>query len=733
MKDITLRIALFEKSKNKKTLKVRELLTIAFLFYLIIANFQSFFVPVILELKVIGTHLLLYRGFSYDDKMKDKVGPEYFEWTKLVRFHTDKSSLVFHPPQMGPWSQSGNPEFSQYFLFPAKLIREDRERIVTRKDISHVLIAWGEDRVEDSRLLGWPKFPVYAQKIYYLPQTRTLEVKGIDGLQEWIRDAERAMNYFDNNRWNITYTSSQYDYWIKDVNYDLTTQTIFDVEVKSNWLNSTALIARVDFGKDKFAMFSSSPNKVKDLWTTLSLSDLYSRAVQYAGLMGWESSNLKVSALGLNTGHPATMPYGEKWGVIEVEKGDKSRQDYLSKNLINSQNFMALGNISALNNDNVTALRYYQMAEILELSDPITHLGVADLSFKIGDKNKAEEEYIEAIRLDPDNSWFYYALGKFYQNTQAFSKAIEYYEQALSYYPESIWTNLSLGEVYESENKLELATRYYRLASAGPRRDFSAEGKIAWKKLKQIENNQMEIVKKAQAKLASNPNDWNERINLSRAYIILGNIDKATEQYKQAYQINPFGLTSMLDLPPNWSDQLSQPLHGKVGPALDVEFIDNKLVSALDNYHSYVRYRPDLFPMSKGTVEIKWRLSENFKTDYDGIINLIYQFNGFAVWLKDNKLHYGVYNQENKQWQLLESEPLSLSNNKWYRVGFSYGDQGMSLSLDGKLLAKNDLKGGINNGRMVYIGRGFLTSVGDISKQISYFDTVNVYDYQRKD
>lgn len=732
MKNFSINISILKRPGPKEPLIIRNYVVLFFILMIVTANFRQFSPSLFEELGYITSSLIRNPGFSYDDKMRLKVGNEYYEWTKLIREHTTQDSLVFHPPQMWPWGESGNPEFSQYFLFPAKLIREDRERLFTKRDIDFVAIAWGEGGNPDSRLLGWPKFPVFAQKTYFLPQNRVTEIKGIEGLQEGKRDAERVLNLRDGNKWDITYTASGYDYWTKPFDLVLDPSFNFKIEVKSNRLNSTALIAKVNFGNGKEAIFSSLPNQEVDEWTTLELNDLNSRAVQLATLQGWQTSELKVSEVGIDTGHPALMPYQEEWGLIEVETGTNERTEALSKGLVNGQNALSLGNVYQLNGDFLKALAFYGRAALLEPSNPWAHLGVADSAFKLGEKELAINHYLMAIENASEEAWFYYALGKAYQDSGDLSRAEEFYAEALGFYPDAVWALRGLGEIYEETGKLDLAAGNYRLASVSPRRDFTSDGKVAWQRLKKIEEDQKKIVRESLEKLNKNPDDPIERARLSSAYLVLGETSEAGDQYK-LIQDRGFSLVDGgMDFPPKWTDFLAQPIYGKRGQAVDTKIIDRKHMILLDNYHSYFTFQPEIFPSQNGTVEIKWQLPP---VDNSGGIsspmNILYQFNGLIFWLVENRFQLAIFDPEEQTWQVIKSEKLQLDNNKWYLLSVSYGDKGSRIYMDRKEIARGDYQGGINGRRNIYLGRGLLWSVVDFPTPSGYFDTIAVYDYQK--
>ncbi len=717
------------KNKNNSRIRLGEIVILVSVFFVLFLDVVNVFPSLYKDLMLIGSLLTHFPNYSYDDKIKEKVGSDYYNWTKLVKEHTMISSLVMHPPQMWPWPQSGNPEFSQYFLYPAKLIREDRKRLFEEKDITHVLIAWGEGQV-DSSLYGWPQFPVFAQKIYYLSQRRKVEVRGIDRLEEWRNNAQRQINEVKENFFDLTYTSSEFDYWMRQVNSYLLPTTAFNIQVKSNWLNSTALIAKVSFGSGRYAVFSSSPNQRVNEWENLSLDNLYDRAYEFAKLQGWSSAQPLVEAVGIDTGHPAKMPYLEKWGIMEVEKGGSERLKFLNEQPVNSQTQLSLANIYSLDNKEDRSMIFYQKALLLEPSNPWGHFGIAEEASKLDNKILAKQKHERTIQVAPEISWFYFALGDFYRKDGNIEQAINQYRRSLNLYPESFWTLLAMGETYEQQNQLNLAYQYYRLASNGARRAFSDEGRIAGQNVDRIKSSEEKMIKTSLVDLKNNPQNWQSLVDLSNAHAILGEAEEAKNYFKEIIKKAPEKYHSQLLLRsiPIVIDNFSQPTFGEKGKALE-STKNQDAAGILDNYHSYVKYSQKYIPEEEGTIELEWKPPSDFNQD-EKPRNLIFQFRGLLAWITEKRLKFALFDRTVGEWKIISSPPLAWDIDKWYNVAVSFGKKGMYLALDNKTITQGEYNGTINKENDMYFGRGplWLTS----NKQIisGYFKHVKIYDYQ---
>lgn len=713
------------RRRIKRTPKVGQLVVIVTIGVIIFTHLSADVPTLAHDLKIIFTQLIQHPNLTAEDKLRERISVEFYDATKLIRQHTSVTSYLMHPPQMWPWAMSGNPEFAQYFLYPVKLIHEDRNQLFDLKSkVTHVMIAWGEGGKDE--LKGWPQFPVFAQKIYHLPQNRKGEVRGLAQLSAWNNNAERAINAFNGSKWDLTYTSSEYDYWMTPISVPVSPDTKFTAEVKSNWPNSTALIVQVDFGQGNSAVFSSSPNNKVGNWTTLAINDLYQRAIQFAQLKGWSTEGFWVLSVGVDTGHPAQMPYLDRYGLIEVEKGGEVRKEYLAKQIANNSNLLALGNISNLELDQNKAALFYQEASLLEPSNSWSYWGLAEVAKKTNNLAEAETDYKKAEKLSPKLSWFPYALGEFYQQKGILDKAEEEYQKSLNLNPGAFWTNRALGEVNESYGRYDIAYKYYLAASFDGGKDFTSDGKIAWEKAQKIKSEQEKIIVEKGKNFSE---DWQTHLDLARAYTVLEQLDKAKEQYGIAYKLNPRA-ADMNRLPPQITDWLSKPSYGKPGLAVESQIIDGKKVVMLDNYHSYFQYDKGYFPPTNGTIDIFWKPTDDINRDKESSRNLLYQYHGIFVWMKNDKLSLAIFDSKQGEWTTISSSELNLDPNRWYRVDISYGSQGMFLYLDGQELAKKEIEIKIGEAKDVYLGRGPSWPISQ--KVISgYFDRIEIYDYQK--
>lgn len=110
---------------------------------------------------------------SYDEKMEEKVGKFFYDYTLFVKENTPENSIILIPPFPAyPWIQTGNAAYLRYFLYPRTLLNGGEFTTnydLKKENIDYVLLAWGEVPVDfDYHVHGWPKFDVEAEKVVYM-------------------------------------------------------------------------------------------------------------------------------------------------------------------------------------------------------------------------------------------------------------------------------------------------------------------------------------------------------------------------------------------------------------------------------------------------------------------------------------------------------------------------------------------------------------------------------------
>ena len=403
---------------------------------------------------------------SYDQKMASKWG--FYNFLKFVKDHTPPRALIVHPHPVGPWINLGHELLLQYFLYPRQLEQGPPGEVERSWMLTHTLVAWGEGKTQDKRRYGWPKFPVNVKKFYYMPSKRKffLDQLGVilgnsgqlltssEGLLDnYMSDSEKEIDRHDIIELNghsreyleLTYTLSTYDYWTKKVNFSLMPETLIQVKVKASVKHSINLMAEVEYGTGKVAIFSSLPNRKIGSWESLSISELYSKAKEYAQLKGWDPRGMRITKVGVNTGLPLPMPYLEKYGVIELERGQE--RETPDKRIDHFPLFLSLGDFYRVKGNLEEAKVNYELVVKLYSASIWAHYRLGDIYREKNEPVKAIAQYKKTIQLEPDISWFYFALAEVYREQNKTDLAKRYYTKALELDPVNSWAKLALEAI----------------------------------------------------------------------------------------------------------------------------------------------------------------------------------------------------------------------------------------------------------------------------------------------
>jgi len=397
---------------------------------------------------------------SYDQKMSTRWGTES-PFLAFVRDHTPPDVCLLSPPWAAPWTNQGNVFLLAYFLYPRRIYYWEskiQKKIETNKAITHVLVAWGKGKPTDWGSYGWPKFPVIARKFFHLPTKREVFLADLSVdffssdetsktlgknlksssrlLENYLSDSAREVNdhrllEFDRplEYLSLTYTLNNYDYWTRTVNIPLLDKIVIRARMRANITHSVNLIAEVRYANDKLAVFGSSPNKKQNSWESLSISDLYERAKRYGTARGWNTKKMQITRIGINPGLPLKMPYLERYGVIELERGQE-RERELETKVDCVPVFLARGNFYRAKNEINEAIANYQLAALLNPQDAWVHFNLGEMYRKQGKSVRAIEEYQKAIELQPNIAWFHFTLSEVYREENKADLALKSFQRA---------------------------------------------------------------------------------------------------------------------------------------------------------------------------------------------------------------------------------------------------------------------------------------------------------------
>lgn len=156
-------------------MKKRILKLIFFLvcFSILFLNFMTIYPVLRREIAIIRRYPLV----SYDEKMRNKIGANFYDYTVFLKSNLPEEAVVLVPPQRFPWPQTGNIYYLRYFLHPRKLVHGNEQTILQDKNINYALMLWGESAPTQEYLPGWPKFPVKAEEIIFFKNGKTETIK----------------------------------------------------------------------------------------------------------------------------------------------------------------------------------------------------------------------------------------------------------------------------------------------------------------------------------------------------------------------------------------------------------------------------------------------------------------------------------------------------------------------------------------------------------------------------
>ncbi len=382
---------------------------------------------------------------SYDQRMMFKWGTDS-RLMAFVRNNTPSGACLITPPWVVPWTNQGNFLLLAYFLYPRKIYYGKGEvikELETNKVITHVLVAWGRGTPTDRRVFGWPKFPVLVMDFIHFHTQREVFladlyisysssdissetsdrnlILSLPFLEKYLSDSQRKiidhqilefdlpLEYL-----SLTYTRNNYDYWTELVNLPLADKVSIRARLRANIKHSVNLIAEVRYANGKSAIFGSLPNQTHNSWEALSINDIYQRAKRYGLARDWPREGMEVSRIGINPGLPLEMPYLERYGVIELERGQKREREFETR-VASAFTFLGQGHFHRAKNKIKEAIYSYQLAEILNPEDAWVHFYLGEMYWKQGEPIRTIEEYKKAIELEPSIAWFYLALSEFYR------------------------------------------------------------------------------------------------------------------------------------------------------------------------------------------------------------------------------------------------------------------------------------------------------------------------------
>lgn len=160
------------------------------------------------------------------------------------------------------------------------------------------------------------------------------------------------------------------------------------------------------------------------------------------------------------------------------------------------------------------------------------------LALAKGDTDTAIELFKEVIDKQPMFVKAYNSLGELYENLGDLESAIAYYELAHSISPANTERLIALSKLYTSKNDNEKAETILKEAAGETRQDISSSGLLMGEIYLSKNENDMafEVLSKAHKQ---NPSDISIMLSLAEACRKIGQPEKAIELYKNILRITP--------------------------------------------------------------------------------------------------------------------------------------------------------------------------------------------------
>ncbi len=254
-------------------------------------------------------------------------------------------------------------------------------------------------------------------------------------------------------------------------------------------------------------------------------------------------NSLVVNWLAQDPIHYTSLNFGIYFGdVLDVDESIRLLYEAIKEEPENGVYYCMLGDVYCRQSNYTKAIESYKIAIELNKTKDYSHK-LAEAFFYQGnsmrDKGeniKAEEAYLEALKIEPDNAEYNNNLGNVYYASVGYERSIEFYEKAIGLDPSMAVYHANLGGSYKALGNWKKAEEAYLEAlriepdSAGYNNSL---GNVYYASGDYIKA--AELYKKA-AELE--PNVALYHSNLIKAYIESGNEKEADISYRKAINID---------------------------------------------------------------------------------------------------------------------------------------------------------------------------------------------------
>lgn len=130
------------------------------------------------------------RNLTYDQKMSQKIGPDY-DYFQFVNSIVKPNESIILPPWQLPWRHTGDLNYARSFLYPRSVTNGEIESINNTSNF--VIISSETEGNFADQYPFWPNFPIKAKEIYiynfdtkdYQVFTKDFDPKDWEGKSPW--------------------------------------------------------------------------------------------------------------------------------------------------------------------------------------------------------------------------------------------------------------------------------------------------------------------------------------------------------------------------------------------------------------------------------------------------------------------------------------------------------------------------------------------------------------------
>ena len=208
----------------------------------------------------------------------------------------------------------------------------------------------------------------------------------------------------------------------------------------------------------------------------------------------------------------------------------------------NSKILYEIGHLYLKDKDKFNAVNAFKRAIELDSQNPFYHNSLAYALVQLQDYDGAINEYMYAIRLNPDNEWssiVAQALGAIYhQIKNNLEAAVIAYQSSIILDKNNVDAHIALGEAYQDKNDLDNAINCFCSAiklNSNSAKLYCNLGLLLWEK-----NYVEEAIVSYQKAISINPKYEIAYNNLGVAYLDgTGDREQAVKQFSLAIKYNP--------------------------------------------------------------------------------------------------------------------------------------------------------------------------------------------------